>query len=40
MSKEAMYYKPVALPIEYRLIEKVDYRGWFKRLISNVDQEG
>ncbi len=26
-----MYHNLVPIPIQYRLIEKVDYIGWFKR---------
>ncbi len=39
MSKEVIYHKPVALLIEYRLIEKVDCKGLFKKLIVKVDWE-
>ncbi len=37
MSKEAIYHKQVVLPIQCELIEKVDYKSWFKRLIIKID---
>ena len=37
MSEEVMYYKPVGMLIQYKLI---DYVGWFKRLIWKVDLKG
>ena len=40
MSNKIIYHKPVTLPIQCRLIEKVDYVDYFKRLIIKVDREG
>ena len=31
MFKKIMYYKLMALPIQYKLIEKIDYKGWFNK---------
>ncbi len=39
MSEEPTYHKLVALLIQYRLIEKFDCVGWFKKLIQKVDRE-
>lgn len=27
-SKEVIYYKPIVLPIQYKLIERVDCKDW------------
>ncbi len=39
MSEEPIYHKLVVSPIQYRWIEKIDYKDWFKILIMKMDQE-
>lgn len=40
MSKKTTYYKPMMLLIQYRLIENVNCKVWFKKFLMKVDQEG
>ncbi len=39
MFEEVTYYKLVTPLIQYKLIEKVDCKGWFKKLMIKVDLE-
>lgn len=36
LSNKAMYYKPMALLIQYKLIENLDCIGWFEKLTEKV----
>lgn len=40
MSQEMTYNKPVAPLIQYKLIEKIVCKGWFKKLIIEFNQKG
>ncbi len=40
MSEEVIHYKSMAPTIQSRLIKKIDWESWLKRLIAKIDQEG
>lgn len=36
ISEEIMYHKPVVLPVQCKLIKKIDWEGWLKRLTKKI----